>query len=225
MLPGGKAHADGLSLVKHINPADDHRIRRNYRHMSRVYQSGLAIVLEGTPVQIAKLAFWLDDISGTEIGRETLESIHGSGNTVTIRHSEWALIASGRTLAPVSSRLIDGRGDDTTILFDARIPDSGSHIVFDSTRRPIEFSAVQNLFHELSHARHMTNGTWRYFDSEGQAIEEENRFRGQYARARGHSGDGIPLRVGKRGRQIWKPRSEDQYGFNFSRRYSLGFSR
>jgi len=69
----------------------------------------------------------------------------------------------------------------------------------------------------------MSNGTWRYFDSEGQAIEEENRFRQQYARTQGHSGDGIPLRVGKRGEQIWEPCSEDLYGFNFSRRYALSF--
>lgn len=222
-LHGGVAHAGEVIAVKRIIPADDFRIRRNYRHMSNLHQSGLAVLLEGTSAQIARLAGWLDEISSTSIGRETLEAIYRSGNTVTIRHSEWALVASGRTLAPVSAKLIDGRGDDATILFDARIPDSGSHIVYDSARNPIGFSAVQNLFHELSHARHMSNGTWRYFDSEGQAIEEENRFRQQYARTQGHSGDGIPLRVGKRGEQIWEPCSEDLYGFNFSRRYALSF--
>jgi len=29
----------------------------------------------------------------------------------------------------------------------------------------------------LAHAMHMMNGTWRYFKSEQQAIEEENRCR------------------------------------------------
>jgi hypothetical protein len=44
---------------------------------------------------------------------------------------------------------------------------------------------VENLFHELAHARHKMNGTWRYFDSERQAIEEENIFRRQSAQMNG----------------------------------------
>ena len=45
----------------------------------------------------------------------------------------------------------------------------------------IEYTAIQNLYHELAHAKHMMAGTWRYFDSERQAIEEENIFRRELA--------------------------------------------
>jgi hypothetical protein len=41
----------------------------------------------------------------------------------------------------------------------------------------LEYTAIQNLYHELAHAMHMTKGSWRYFASEKQAIEEENIFR------------------------------------------------
>jgi hypothetical protein len=103
-----------------------------------------------------------------------LEAILNSGNQLTIRHSAWALVASGRTQAPTSDRLTNGRGADVEILFEARIPEQGSHWVFDATHRRIEFTAVQNLFHELAHAKHLTRRTWRYLDSEAQAIEEDN---------------------------------------------------
>ena len=53
--------------------------------------------------------------------------------------------------------------------------------MFDTRRGPIEYTAIQNLFHELAHAVHMMNGTWRYAKSERQAIEEENVFRSQLA--------------------------------------------
>lgn len=46
---------------------------------------------------------------------------------------------------------------------------------------------IQNLYHELAHAMHMMKGTWRYFKSEKQAIEEENRFRRDLARMQGRS--------------------------------------
>lgn len=222
-VPVQPVEGGDLSVVKRIIPANDLRVRRNYRHTSNTWQSGLDVFLEGTPGQISRFSRWLDEIAMTEIGHETLEAIYNSGNTVTIRHSEWALVASGRTHAPVSSQLTDGRGEDVTILFDARIPDSGSHFVFNSARQPIEFSALHNLFHELSHARHMANGTWRYFDSEGQAIEEENLYRRQHAVVNGVDADSVPTRIGKRGRQFWRPRSEDLYSFNFHRQYAGTF--
>ncbi len=202
-FPEARADTFELALVKSITPADDLRVRRNFRHTSRTLQPGPAILIEGSPAQIRRLSDWLDDIARTPIGRETLDAIYASGNTLTLRHSEWALVASGRTHAPVTTRLTDGRGADVVILFDARIPDSGSHVVFDRARRPIPFSAQQNLFHELSHARHLTNGTWRYFDSEGQAIEEENVFRREWSALQGQ--EAPLLRVGQRGRQLWWP--------------------
>lgn len=179
------------------------RIRRNYHDTSRYIGIGRAIVLEGTPEQIMRLSHWLDSIAMVPYGRQTLRAIFSSGNQLIIRHSTWALIASGRTLAPLSADLTNGRGVDVLILFDVRIPEQGSHHVFDAAGKPLEFTAVENLFHELAHARHQTNGNWRYWDSEGQAIEDENRFRAQYALSLGQKT--ATLRSGIEGQQTWWP--------------------
>ncbi len=178
-------------------------MRRNYRDTSKFFFSSQAIILEATPGRMMRISAWLDTIFSVPHGRETLQAILDSGNELIIRHSAWALEASGRTLAPVSANLTNGRGADVEILFDARIPEHGSHWVFDSKQRRIEFTAVQNLFHELAHAKHLTNGTWRYFDSETQAVEEENIFRRQFSENRDSTE--VPLRAGVDGQQFWWP--------------------
>jgi len=179
------------------------QIRRNYLNTSRYLVPGRAILIEGTPEHIMRISDWLDQIVTLPHGRETLYAILSSGNQLTIRHSAWALLASGRTLAPVSEDLINGRGEDILILFDARIPEQGSHCVFDAKGDPLEFTAVQNLFHELAHARHQTNGSWHYWDSEGQAIAEENVFRAQLHAAQGEGA--VTHRAGIEGMQLWWP--------------------
>jgi hypothetical protein len=65
------------------------------------------------------------------------------------------------------------------------------------------FQPGANLFHELVHAKHLSNGTWRYFDSEGQAIEEENVFRQQHSDGQGLRP--VSLRAAVDGEQIWWP--------------------
>ncbi|MEJ2177135.1 MAG: M91 family zinc metallopeptidase [Gammaproteobacteria bacterium] len=202
-LPMNMALSNEIISVKNIAPSDPSRVRRNYRNTSRFFQPSYAIFLEGSPKQILKISNWLDEIFLVPFGRQTIESIHDSGNQVTIRHSHWALMASGRTSAPISSNLTNGKGEGVIILFDSRIPDSGSHWVFDTFRNPIEFNAIQNLFHELAHAKHLSNGTWRYFNSEGQAIEEENIFRKQLGETTGKID--VAMRIGSKGEQIWWP--------------------
>ena len=198
------AFAAGSDDAQARSPAgDDRQVRRHYLNTSKYLFSGYEVVLEASPSQIMRLSAWLDEIVRVPFGRETLEAIIDSGNQLTIRHSPWALHASGRTLAPVSRNLMNGHGEDVEILFDARIPEHGSHAVFDAAHNAIEFTAVQNLFHELVHARHLANGTWRYFDSEGQAIEEENLFRQQLG---AYQNEGkAPLRAAVDGQQIWWP--------------------
>lgn len=185
-------------------------IRRNYLNTSRYLVPGRAIVIEGTAEQVMRISDWLDEISDLSYGRQTLYAILSSGNQLIIRHSPWALLASGRTLAPVSRDLINGRGEDVLILFDARIPEHGSHRVFDSRGEPLEFTAVQNLFHELAHARHKTNGSWHYWDSEGQAIAEENKFRAQLQVQQG--GGAVIRRAGMEGEQLWWPQGPAPHG-------------
>ena len=178
-------------------------MRRNYRNTSVYLLSDYSIELHGSAGQVLRMSAWLDQILQVPIGRETLDAVFASGNELLIRHSSWALHAAGRTLAPMTRNLTNKRGADVEIMFDARIPDGGSHRVYDKSYQSIEYTAVQNLFHELAHAKHLTNGTWRYFDSEGQAIEEENRFRAEYAKMLGK--EKSAMRSGIKGEQHWWP--------------------
>ena len=143
------------------------------------------IELTGSLLHIAKFKFWLNEISRNPVGRETLLEIVRSGHTLSIAHADHARISAGRTMAPMTEKLINGQGESVEILFDGRITESGSHLVFNGEKELVEYTAVQNLFHELVHAKHKMKGTWRYFDSEGQAIEEENDFRAELARQQG----------------------------------------
>jgi len=135
------------------------------------------IFLEGNHQQIVRFENWLDRIAEVPKGYQTLEAISENGHELTIRHSNYAVISAGRTLAPMSANLTNGKGESVTILFSAHIQDSGSHMVYNAQRMLIEYTAIQNLYHELAHAMHMMKGSWRYFASEKQAIEEENIFR------------------------------------------------
>jgi hypothetical protein len=145
---------------------------------------GRNISLHGTPRQVRKMRGWLAQIAEVPKGYRTLVAIQESGHKLMIFHSHHSMISSGKTSAPMSSNLTNGVGESIDIYFNFDIPDSGSHRVFDTRRSPIEFTAVQNLYHELAHAMHMMNGTWRHARSERQAIEEENVFRRQLAELR-----------------------------------------
>lgn len=142
---------------------------------------GKNISLHGTPEQIKNLRKWINHIAEIPKGLDTLIQIQQSGHKLFIFHSVYSMISSGRTSAPVSANLINGVGDSVDIHFNANIPDQGSHLALDTARRPIEYTAEQNLYHELAHALHMMKGSWLYFKSEQQAINEENIFRQQLA--------------------------------------------
>ena len=142
---------------------------------------GKNITLHGTPEQIKNLRKWIRQIAAIPKGLDTLIQIQQSGHKLFIFHSVYSMVSSGRTSAPVSQNLINGNGESVDIHFNATIPDQGSHRVLDNSRQPIEYTAAQNLYHELAHALHMMKGTWLYFKSEQQAIEEENIFRQQLA--------------------------------------------
>jgi hypothetical protein len=143
---------------------------------------GESILLEGDGPQIARFEKWLDRIAQVPKGYATLKAIAESGHELTLRHATYAVASAGRTLAPMSADLTNGIGTSVTILFSAHIPDAGSHMVYNAQRQLIEYTAIQNLYHELAHAMHMMKGSWRYFASERQAIEEENAFRRDLAR-------------------------------------------
>ncbi len=146
-----------------------------------------AIDLEGDSHQQERIKQWLWQIATVPKGFSTLAAINRSGHKLTIRHSSAARLSAGRTIAPMTNDLINGVGADVTIIFDGDMPDYGSHQVFNAANQLIEFTAVQNLYHELAHAMHQMRGTWRYFASEKQAIEEENYFRYELALQQGRN--------------------------------------
>lgn len=162
------------------SPSGADTLTRFYTHKSLGKTFSTNIVLRGNILHIAKFKYWLNEIVKIPVGEETLRTIVESGHTLTIEHNNHSRISAGRTLAPMTEDLINGIGADIEILFDASVTEAGSHLVYDTHGDLIEYTAIENLFHELSHAKHKMNGTWRYFDSEGQAIEDENIFRKEY---------------------------------------------
>jgi hypothetical protein len=151
--------------------------KRYFPHITDDKDFGSNIIMKGSFQEIARFEKWLNHIYDVPKGYQTLKKIFDSRHELTIKHAQYVVLSAGRTSAPMSINLINGKGEDVTILFNAHIPDSGSHMVYNAKRMLIEYTATQNLFHELAHAMHMMNGSWRYFASEKQAIEEENIFR------------------------------------------------
>lgn len=173
-----------LTLVLVATPVDGLESDVHFRlYTHKSLNSGFCtdITLEGSLLQIARFKHWLNEIMSIPYGRATLKAITSSGHKLTISHSRVARISAGRTQAPMSENLINGKGESVNILFDATISERGSHFVYNGKRELIDYTAVANLFHELAHAKHKMSGSWRYFDSEGQAIEEENKFRRERA--------------------------------------------
>lgn len=152
--------------------------------------------LKGSLVHVATFNFWISEVARVPKGPTTLQKIVASGHSLRIVHAEHARVPAGRTLAPMTENLITGRDESAEIRFDARVIESGSHLVYNSRRELVEYTAVQNLFHELVHAKHKMNGTWRYFDSEEQQYKKRTcsgsswpaRERGQPRSARGEPG-------------------------------------
>jgi hypothetical protein len=170
-----------------VASAQDFFVSRRYSDDGLLKLFGANIVLRGSPEHIAKFTCWLDQILLVPKGYHTIQMISDSGNELIIQHADFARTSAGRTRGPMTMNLINGVGESTQIIFDASMDDIGTHMVFNAKNELIEYTAIQNLYHELAHAMHMMNGTWRYFASERQAIEEENIFRHQLAEMQGRT--------------------------------------
>ena len=155
-----------------------------YLNNEKYYYSENIIVEVKNFKQAVKLFHWLDLIKLTETGSDTFKAIENSGNQLLIYHSDSALLSAGITGAPLSQNLTNGIGEDVYIKFYLDMESYGSNCVLGKNGKYIHYTAIHNLFHELIHARHKMNGTWLYFDSEGQAIREENKFRIDWAKYR-----------------------------------------
>lgn len=154
------------------------------------------------------LQAWLDEIHETSVGQKVLKKINESPNRLLIRHSTYSVLTAGKTLAPLTFNLTNGIGEDVVIEMNFNIPEQGSHIVRGLLSRDyIPFTAVQNLFHELVHAKHKMRGTLEIIRIEEQAIKEENIFRVETSKKAS-----TLLRDGKAhadGIQIWFPASQN----------------
>lgn len=149
---------------------------------SKTFQFHENIVIQYEKVQqLENVLRWLTEIEKIQVGSEVLDQIKKSKHQLIIKHSSYSIIAAGLSGAPATSNLYNGKGANATLKLHLGIPDSGSHVVEGPKGKMVPFTAVQNLFHELVHCKHYMNGTWLYFDSEGQAIKEENIFREQEA--------------------------------------------
>ncbi len=142
---------------------------------------GFKINLLGDSRAVMRFKRWIDIISQVPSGVNTLWAISQSKHQLLIRHSHFSVISSGRTSAPMTRNLTNGVGEDVEIKFNAYIPEHGSHRVYGVNGKLIEFTAVQNLYHELAHAKHKMTGRWPYSRSEFAAIQEENKFRKELA--------------------------------------------
>ncbi len=147
---------------------------------------GMPVVVENTE-QLVKTLRWLDRIFSTPTGYETLRAIQSCGSRVTVRHSRLATPGAGITRAVASSNLWNGIGVHAEILINLEMSDQGEHRVRGMYQDVIEFTADQNLMHELSHARHKSCGTEYARDPEYQAIRDENNYRRDLAQAQGSS--------------------------------------
>jgi hypothetical protein len=179
--------------------AQDDSVTRRYSDDGFLKRFDTNIILRGDPVHIDRLVRWLDEILLVPKGFHTLQMIAESSNELVIEHSDFARVSAGRTRSAMTMNLINGIGENVHILFDASMGEQGTHMVYNDKNELIEYTAIQNLYHELAHAMHMMNGTWRYFASERQAIEEENIFRRQLAKKHGRIPtqrfriDGVPI--------------------------------
>lgn len=147
---------------------------------------------------------WLSPVLETEIGPEVFDEMAQSRHKFLFIHSERATVTAGLTVSALTTKLSNGEGTDAVILMNFEMPDSGSHIVSAvGTQDLIEFTADQNLFHELSHAKHTLNGTMATMQ-EIQAIIEENIYREQIAKLKGREDYHLRnYRTSERDQQVW----------------------
>lgn len=171
-----------LLLLTGVPVCSSEQVVRQYTSDSLGNNFYTNIELHGELIHITKFKYWLNEISTIPIGKETLGAIVNSGHILTVINDKNARFSAGRTRAPMTGDLINGKGASVEILFDGEVSEAGSHMVYNNSNELVEYTAIINFFHELVHAKHKMLGSWRYFDSEGQAIEEENIFRQQYGK-------------------------------------------
>lgn len=120
----------------------------------------------------------LSEIKSSKLGQALFAEMKACQKKLFINDDKSSLSGGGYTGAlGASTAVFDGRGADAKIRFRFDQPAQGSHLVWSAHSKQIAFTYIENLYHELVHAKHNMCGTLSKFASEHQAIEEENEFR------------------------------------------------
>lgn len=191
---------NGLSLLdsqelesKLLKQSEERVIFKDFKSISlRARKDKLEIMLKH-----------LNDIYNVPMGRELFEKIRECGHTLFVYDDKSSLSGGGYTGANPSTYdiFIPGKGSNAEIRFRFDQPDIGAHEVKTVNGNSIPFLVLDNIFHELVHAKHVMCGTMSKESAEAQAIIEENGFR----QNRPETAD-WPARDSKKyedGKQVW----------------------
>jgi len=162
--------------------AETLRFREEHESLKRVTKTMPDypfITLEGEPEKIALLEKRLQLILSQPVGRQLFKTISSCKNKLRIFDDKSALQGAGHAASERATHdvYVPGKGADAYIRMRMDIPESGSHMVVDENGALIPFTAVENLFHELSHAKHLMCGTFSKRDEEAEAVKDENALR------------------------------------------------
>lgn len=136
------------------------------------------ITVKGSKTKLARMLTFLDKINATQLGSKLFNDMSSCSKELLIYDDKHSLSGGGYTAAKKSSSgIFEGRGEDAYIRFRFDQPNEGSHLVQTTRGGAIPFTYIDNIFHELVHAKHIMCGTMSKFGAEHQAIEEENLFR------------------------------------------------
>lgn len=136
------------------------------------------IQVKGSPLKRLRLISYLEKINNYEIGQKLLSDMKACQKELLIYDDKSSLSGGGYTGAVRTSTNVfkPGIGEDAYIRFRFDQPDDGAHLV-GATVGQIKFLYIDNLYHELVHAKHTMCGTMSKNNAEAQAISEENDFR------------------------------------------------
>lgn len=125
-----------------------------------------------------RLISFLEIINANPVGKKLFKDIESCNKNLLIYDDKSSLSGGGYTGAVRTSTNVfrPGYGEDAYIRFRFDQPDDGAHLV-GASRGQIKFLYIDNLYHELVHAKHTMCGTMSKNNAEAQAIEEENEFR------------------------------------------------
>jgi|GEM_PF-2599859 len=136
------------------------------------------ITFEGEEKKLDLVARRIEVILANPLGRKLFQDMKACAHRLRIFDDKSALGGAAFTAAEKTTYdvYIPGKGADVYIRARMDIPETGSHLVTDADSNHFPFTAIENLFHELVHAKHMMCGTLAQ-NAEAQAIAEENAFR------------------------------------------------